>query len=672
MIRRTAHTTPPCNPRGLDLRPPRQEIVYLDGAAKQSLETGRTRLLVAGLVFALAFLFIAARLFDLSLLAGGSEPRLATKPPAERLATGRADIVDRNGVVLASTLPTASLFANPRQVRDPATAAGRLAAALPELARAEVFAKLSTDRAFVWLKRNLTPRQQAAVNRLGIPGIYFQREATRVYPNGSLVSHVVGFTDVDNRGLAGIERAFDEVLRGGTRPLELSLDLRIQHILAQELGSAMTEFKAIGAAGVVLDIETGEVVAMVSLPSFDPDSPGQAPAEARFNRASLGVYEMGSVFKIFTTAMALDQGAVRLMDSFNVSSPIRVARFTIRDFKPKKAWLTVPEAGEVVAMVSLPSFDPESPGQAPAEARFNRASLGVYEMGSVFKIFTTAMALDQGAVRLMDSFNVSSPIRVARFTIRDFKPKKAWLTVPEIFIYSSNIGTVQMAMEAGTQRQQAFLKNLGLTRRASIELPEVGAPMVPSPWREINTMTIAYGHGLAVNALQLANAAAAIVGGGELKPTTLIKRSERERVVGQRVISEKTSDIMRWLMRMVVLKGTGRKSNAPGYYVGGKTGTADKLQGGRYAKNARIASFLAAFPMNAPRYVVFALIDEPKGNKKTFGYATGGWVAAPVVRRVVERMAPLVGIDPRPEEEVIRVDALMTPSIARGFSVAAK
>ncbi len=567
----------------LDLTPPAAPDVLVEGVAKQAIETGRTRLIVTGVVFALAFLVIAVRLVDLGLVRQGNEPRLAGGGADKTLATGRADIVDRNGVVLATTLPTVSLYADPRQVRDPLAAAATLAPVLPELSKAEIAAKLGADKAFVWLKRNLTPRQQYEVNRLGIPGLNFQRELDRVYPLGRLTAQVVGFTDVDNNGLAGIERAFDEVLRSSNQTLVLSLDVRVQHILTEELAGTIAEFSAIGGAGLVFDVDSGEVVALVSLPVFDPDNPGTATEDARFNRATLGVYEMGSVFKIFTTAMALDEGVVGLKDGYDVSEPIRVARFTIRDFKPKGRWLSI----------------------------------------------------------------------------------------PEIFIYSSNIGTVHMAMDAGTATQRNFLGRLGLTRAATIELPEVGKPMLPSPWREINTMTIAYGHGLAVSPLQLVRAVAAVVNGGLLRPATLLRSDPDRPVPGQRVIAEETSRDMSWLMRLVVQSGTGRKANAPGYLVGGKTGTADKLIGGRYSRKARMANFVAAFPMDRPRYVVFIMVDEPKGIKRTYGYATGGWVAAPAVRRVIERMGPLVGLRPRPAAEEAGMDRLLIPAKAEGFVLAA-
>ncbi|MHA1599445.1 MAG: peptidoglycan D,D-transpeptidase FtsI family protein, partial [Alphaproteobacteria bacterium] len=570
----------------IDALPPagQKARVRLDGSTARALETGRTRLLAAGLVFALAFTVIGGRLIDLTLLSQGSEPKIAGGPTAPQRETGRADIIDRHGVLLATTLPSASLSANPHRVLDPNEAARKLNSALPELSRGEILAKLTSDRGFVWLKRGLTPRQQYAVNRLGIPGLQFQQEPRRFYPNASLAAHSIGFTDVDANGLAGIERSFDSKLRGAVQPLALSLDLRVQHVMTQALADTMTEFKAIGAAGIVMDVRTGEIIAMASLPDFD------------LNR----------------------------------------------------------------------------PGDAPPEARFNRASLGVYEMGSVFKIFTTAMALDSGTVTLDDGYDTSKPIRISRFTIRDFKPKNRWMSIPEIFMYSSNIGTARMAMDVGTKAQRAFLEQLGFMQPSTIELPEVGRPMLPSPWREINTLTISYGHGIAVTPVQLVAAVSAIVNGGVLHPATLLRQPAGTEIPGTRVISQRTSQQMRQVMRLAVTHGTGRKANAEGYMVGGKTGTADKLVDGRYVRTARVASFIGAFPMNDPRYVVFVTVDEPKGNASTFNYATGGWVAAPAVRRVVEQIGPLLSVEPiRMDLEDEESEILFVRASAKAEKVAA-
>ncbi|HEX2114558.1 MAG TPA: penicillin-binding protein 2, partial [Alphaproteobacteria bacterium] len=419
-------------------------------------------------------------------------------------------------------------------------------------------AKLASDRSFVWLRRSLTPKEQYAVNRLGIPGLFFQREERRVYPHGALTSHVVGFTDIDKRGLAGVEQYFDERLKQSNEPLRLSIDIRVQHLVREELSKAVEEFRAIGAAAMVLDIHTGELLAMVSLPDFDSNAPAQAEPETRFNRNTLGVYEPGSTFKIFNTAMALDYG-------------------------------------------------------------------------------TTTIA---------GGYDATKPIQVARFTISDYKGQKRWLSVPEIFMYSSNIGSVRMALDVGRDRQREFLGRMGFLKTPSIELPEVGGPLVPAPWREINTMTVSFGHGISITPLQLVSGTSAIVNGGVLRPVTLLRRDEDSVPAGTRVISTRTSDHMRRLMRLVVEKGTAKSSNVPGYLVGGKTGTAEKIVNGRYKKDARISSFVGAFPMNAPRFVVYAMLDEPKGNKATLGYATAGWVVAPAMGRIVTRIASLYGIAP--------------------------
>jgi cell division protein FtsI (penicillin-binding protein 3) len=317
------------------------------------------------------------------------------------------------------------------------------------------------------------------------------------------------------------------------------------------------------------------------------------------------------------------------------------------------------ETGETIAMVSLPDFDPNVAGQVDPDTRFNRATLGVYEMGSTFKIFNTAMALDLGTASMRSGYDATHPIKISRFTINDFHGKKRWLTVPEIFKYSSNIGSVKMALDVGTERQRAFLTRLGMLRETAVELPERGLPLAPNPWRPINTMTIAFGHGLSISPLHLASGVATVVNGGIRQPVTLLRADTPS--PGERVISESTSDSMRRLMRLVVQDGTGSKADALGYIVGGKTGTAEKVGGrGGYKRKALLSSFVAAFPMQAPRYVVLVMVDEPKGNKESHGYATGGWVAAPAISRIVARAAPLLGVAPvDPEAPEIRRDLMI-------------
>lgn len=539
-----------------------EPVISLDSQTRMALETGRNRILVTGGLMVVVFLVIAAKLIDLAVF----QPDLSQAAQSDfenRVAShpARADIVDRNGVVLATSLPATSLYADPRKIPDPAEAAHRVLAILPTLSPTTLLEKFSQKRGFVWIKRNLTPREQYAINALGIPGLNFKTGTRRFYPLGDEAAQTIGFTNIDNRGLAGMERAFDRQLADGDSPLTLSLDIRIQHILSEEIKRAMTRFSAPGAAGLVMDTQTGEVLASSSLPSFDLNSPGIADADARFNRATLGVYEMGSTFKALTAAMALNEGIV---------TPF-------------------------------------------------------------------------------DGYDVSKPFRVARFTINDFKPKKKWLSVPEILIYSSNIGTLKMALDLGTATQRQYLDRFGLLSPAVTELEEVGRPLVPSPWRNINTMTISYGHGIAVSPLQLVSAVSAVVNGGIKRPATFLKKTPP--VTGQRVIRTETSQLIRDMMRLVVLHGSGRNADAKGYLVGGKSGTADKVEGGGYAKNNRASSFVGVFPMTRPRYLIYVMVDEPKGIKETYGFATGGWVAAPVVKAVVERMAPLLGLPPRMETQ---------------------
>ena len=564
----------------------------LDGTAKQALDTARNRLLMTGALFLIAFTVIGARLIDLTMMRDGHEPRLAQSAGLGILKKERADIIDRRGVLLATSLATSSLYANSRRILDAEEAVEKLKSVLPDLDEKLTRTRLTSGHSFVWIYRHLTPRQKYAVNCLGIPGLYFQYEESRVYPHGNLAAHVLGFSGIDHHGLAGIERSLNDELRESSDPLKLTLDIRVQSILHQELSRAREEYQAIGGTGMVMDAHNGEVLALVSLPDFDPNNP------------------------------------VNIND----------------------------------------------------EASFNRATLGVYEMGSTFKIFTTAMALESGTVGLDGGYDATEPIQIGRFTIRDHYPKRRWLTVPEILIYSSNIGAAKMASDVGTANQRAFLHKLGMLSPAAIELPEVGAPLVPSPWRKINTMTVGYGHGLAVSPIQLTTGIATMINGGLFYPATLLPRVKRETGTierapekgepGSHVLSPDTSEQIRRLMRLVVVEGTGKRAAVNGYLVGGKTGTAEKSARGGYSAKALLSSFVSAFPMTAPRYVVFVMLDEPKGTEETFGHATGGWVATPVVRRVIARTAPMLGIPPVDENTPEIQSEMMVNITPRGPSLA--
>ncbi len=566
-----------------DAPPPANPVagrVRLEGEFKQALETGRNRLIVTGALFALIFTVIAGRLVEVTLF-GHGEPQTATGPRPGAHEAFRADITDRNGVILATSLETASLYANPKLVPDPADAARKLVSVL-DGNEAEIKERLASGKSFVWIRRNLTPRQQYDVNRLGIPGVDFQRDERRVYPLGGIAAHAVGFTDIDNKGLAGVERHFDEKLRTQQRPVRLSLDVRVQHVLHEELLRAVEEFSAEGAGGLVLDAMTGEILALTSLPDFDPHRPGALPPETRFNRMTLGVYEMGSTFKLFTLAMALDSGVAQLNSTWDASGPIHISRFTIKDFK----------------------------GQ-------NR-----------------------------------------------------WLTTTEVLQYSSNIGAARIGQAMGPARQRDFMKRIGMLDTAGLELPESGAPMFPANWREINAMTIAFGHGLAVSPLHLVNGVAALANGGVLRPATLLKLDAAQIPPGTQIIKPETSKTMRALMRMVVEKGTGRKADIDGYRLGGKTGTAEKVSAhGGYARKALLSSFVAVFPIDEPRYVVLVMLDEPHGTKATGGYATGGAVAAPTLGRIAARIGPILAVDP--SERAAKPLPAVQDARARGNGVAA-
>ncbi|UTW56864.1 penicillin-binding protein 2 [Kordiimonas sp. SCSIO 12610] len=531
----------------------------------KAMSKARSRLLVGVAVFFCSFALMGVRTIEL----GFSEP-MAERPVAHKVVVqpvefGRADILDRNGEILATNLETSSLYANPSMIEDAAEATRKLIEVLPELSEADIQSKLSSSRKFVWLKRKLTPREKWEVNALGIPGFQFQREEERIYPHGRLASHVLGYVDVDGNGLGGVEHFFDYRLNEKSRrnePIQLSLDIRVQYALADELEAAMRAHEAKGAAGLVLDVNTGEVVAMASLPDYDPN-----------NMRGVGGQE-----------------------------------------------------------------------------RFNRVTQGVYELGSTFKTFTFAAAMDNNIIDFEDEYDATKPLRVSRFWIRDDHPKARVLTVPEVFAFSSNIGTAQIALDLGTDQQKEFLSELGLLEPSNLELTEVGAPLYPSNWRKVSTMTISYGHGIAVSPVQLASGIATMVNGGRHIPATLIHKNE-DWADGRQVIKPSTSQKIRQLLRLAVMKGTGGNANAVGYRVGGKTGTAEKAQDGGYNRKALISSFIGAFPMDNPQYVVFALLDEPKGTRETHGFASGGWTAAPVVRNVIMRAAPLLGVSPVEEDE---------------------
>jgi cell division protein FtsI (penicillin-binding protein 3) len=550
--------------------PPRRRLLHrllygrnIDRGAK-----ARARVGLAVVAFAAVYAIIGVRLVALAMVHDHGTRRGIAQ---EAVATARPDILDRNGEILATDVKAPSLFADARKIVDVDEAVELLSATLPDIDSVEARERLASKRGFIWLKREITAKQQVEVHRLGIPSLGFLDENKRVYPNGREVSHVIGHVNIDNQGIAGIERWLDThglaaLHMAGLatdrlqKPVELALDLRVQHALRDELLQAHDKYKAKATAGVVADVRTGEIVAMVSTPDYDPNNPREA-------------------------------------------------------------------------------LDP---------TRINRLTTGVYEMGSTFKALTLAMALDSGKVNLNSTFDARMPLRFGKFDIHDFHAQNRVLNVPEIFTYSSNIGAARMALAVGVEQHKAFLRKMGQLTRLRTELPESAEPLVPKRWGELNTITIAFGHGLSVAPLQSVMAVAALANGGRLIPPTFLKRSEEEaRSLGVQVIKPETSDKMRYLMRLNAEKGTATKADVKGYYVGGKTGTSDKIVGGRYSKTKVLTSFMAIMPADKPRYLLLIMLDEPQATAETHGFTTSGWNAVPTAGKVIARIAPILGLEPR-------------------------
>ncbi|MDR2067992.1 MAG: penicillin-binding protein 2 [Holosporaceae bacterium] len=465
----------------------------------------------------------------------------------------RADIVDRNGVIVATSLPTVSLYACPHEIMDLKESVEKITAVFNEIDKDELVKKLSSSKKFIWIKRHLSPSQEQAVLNQGIPGMHFLKTERRVYPDKSLLAHVLGGTDVDNIGVSGIEKVFDQTLRESANPVVLSVDTKVQHAVRDELQKGIKEFSALGGAAVVMEIATGEILALVSLPDFDPNK----------------------------------------------------------------------------------NSDPE------AKERFNMVTSSAIEPGSSAKIFNTAMALEYGAVTPFTKFDARFPLNVGKYTIHDFRGKGMFLSVEEIMKYSSNIGSAKIVMKIGPAAQKKFFKRIGLLDVLSCELPETQRPLYPSRWAELNSITIAFGHGIAFSPLHLIAVASGILNNGVLNTPTLLKR---QRIPGRKILSAKTSNQMKVLMRINVIEGTNKLAEVAGYLVGGKSGTAEKQKGGRYLKNANYNGFMGAFPMTDPKYSVYVLLDDPKPTNKTHGYRASGWNATPTAGNIIRRIGPILGV----------------------------
>ena len=544
----------------------RPERLRLVGQRRQILALMHQRLMFGMLLYGGIIAIIALRLIWLAAFGDHA----GRKGGAIDLTPERGDIVDRDGHALARTIDAWTIGLQPSKIiGNKLDLARELARLMPEKDEAAYLQMLRSDRNFYYLRRRASPNLVAAINSLGEPGLALQREPDRLYPQLSLAAHVVGYTDIDGKGNAGIERAFDEQLRDPVRrgqPIVLSISSRIQQALEHELNDAMIHFSAQGAAGVIMDIHTGEVLAMTSLPQLNPNAAGQGTPEARFNRATLGVYELGSTFKPFTVAMAMDSGIIKSMGQmYPCPDSLRVGNRTISDTHP-----------------------------------FGRAC-----------------------------------------------------SVAEIMKESSNIGTAQIADQVGPTRQKKFLRNMGFLDKVEIELKERGRTLTPgNQWNQVETMTVGYGHGIAVTPLHLATGYATLFNGGIYRPATLLKVDKNHAPgKGRRVFTEETSYKMRALLRLVVTEGTGKKADAPGYRVGGKTGTANKAVAGGYSNTRVVTSFAGVFPMDEPRYVMVVMLDEPQPTAETYGFRTAGWNVAPIVSKTISRIAPMLGVRPDKRRE---------------------
>jgi len=538
-----------------------------------ALNMCRNRLLFAMGAICFIFSILIFRLFDISL-SSHEDVKIVSKNQnySNDFLVERASIEDRNGTLIAVNLSTASLFANPTKIVEPSTAIEKLCKIFDSSKCPEIKEKINSGKTFAWLKRHLTPIEQQHVNDLGIAGINFMKDEKRVYPHGNLFSHVVGYVDVDGEGLGGIERSFNDRLKNSNEPVRLSIDVRIQQILRDEILNQAVLHSAIGGSGIVMDVNTGEVI----------------------------------------------------------------------------------------AMVSVPDFDPHNVGKSSERARFNQVSMGAYEMGSTFKILTLAMGLDGKHISLNDAFNTDEAIKVGNKQIRNYRNKGGMMATPEVLMYSSNIGTAQIGLKVGGKKQREYLSEVGMLEPVDIEIPERGFPIYPKAkiWSQASTITISYGHGIAVTPLHVARAIAAVVNGGYMIKPTLLKVEDPASVEKKQIISTKTSEMMRKLLRLVVVEGYGKKANIPGYFVGGKTGTAEKVTGRGYSKTANIASFIGAFPIHAPQYVVIVLIDEALPNKINAGFTTGGMLAAPTAGNIIAKIAPILGVKPISEDNTAIADKL--------------
>jgi len=550
-------------------RPAGRIRATLRSLLRMHVDKSAARIVLVALAFGVVYVAIAARLVAIGLR---GDERGGVHHSSEVVASNpRPDIPDRNGEILATDLQAVSVYAEPNKLIDKDEAVELITSVLPDLDSRALREKFSKRKGFVWVKRDITKAQRDEIYHLGLPGVGFLDEKRRIYPNGNAAAHILGAVNTDNIGIAGIEKFIDvhglAALRDAglpmtaesLRPVRLSLDLRAQHALRDELEKGLVRYKAKAAGAAIMDVRTGEVIAMVSLPDFDPNKPAGA-------------------------------------------------------------------------------LDPNN---------INRMTVGVFEMGSTYKALTTAMALDAGKITLNTMIDARSNLRYGKFTIHDYHATHRILSVPEVFLHSSNIGTAKEALMIGVEGHKAFLRKAGQLDRMRTEL-ESAEPLYPKHWGELNTITIAFGQGIAVAPLQAAMAVCAIVNGGHLETPTFLKRSEADALAqSSQLIKPETSEQMRYILRLNAEKGTGRAADVPGYFVGAKTGTAQKVIHGRYSNNKNFTTFTAIVPADKPKYLFLVVYDEPQGTPETHGFSTAAWNAGAVTGRVIDRIGPILGIPPR-------------------------
>ena len=527
--------------------------------AQVPLSICQKRVAFAMLGFILVYAVIGVRLFEVCVdpnLHAAEQEEAAHLRAYAQSPIKRADITDRNGTIIATSLPTVNLYANPKKILNPERAAQRLVKVLPELKYNDVLRKLSSKSSFVYLKRNLTPSHQYKINYLGIPGLEFENGEKRIYPHKNLFAHLLGSTNIDNKGIAGIEKAENERLTQSDIPLALTIDSGVQDTIREHLAAAVKHFDAAGASAILMDVNTSEVIALVSLPDYDP------------NR----------------------------------------------------------------------SVNPNS------RSYFNMATKGVYEPGSVLKIFNAAMSLESGKVKVSDSFDATEPLKLKYNVIKDYRGENRWLTVPEIMVYSSNIGSARMALKVGGAEQKQFMQKMGFFDELDFEITEKSKPIFPKRWSEGTIATVAYGYGLALTPMHVITAFSAVVNGGIYHEPTLLKNSDKKNN-GYRVLSYNTSKQMRDLLRLVVTDGSGKRANVLGYEVAGKTGTANKLSAnGKYNSKVVRTTFVSTFPVSKPQYALLVMMDEPKGSKETWGFTTAGWNTVPTAAKIISAIAPQLNV----------------------------